>query len=114
MGCVKDMNNLVEFFKVGSDEMRLRIILLLSKRTLCGCHLCEILDLSQPRVAQHLGKLRDLGLVQDNRRGKWVIYQLQVDDVVINQFIHSIIANMGRYPVLMQDAEKLAKIQECD
>lgn len=111
---MRDMNNLVKFFKIGSDEMRLRIILLLSKRTLCGCQLCEILDLSQPRVAQHLGKLRDLGIVQDNRRGKWVIYQLQVDDVVINQFINSIISNIERYPILMQDAERLSKIQECD
>lgn len=107
------MDNLLEFFKVVSDEMRFRILLLLGKRDLCVCQICEILGLSQPKVSQHLGKLRDLGLVQDNRQGKWVFYRLTIDDAVISRLINTVMENVGLYPALERDREMLAKIQEC-
>ena len=65
------------FFKALSDPTRLRsLLLLLSEQRLCVCEFVEALDLSQPLVSRHLGQLRDLGIVQDERRGQWVYYRL--------------------------------------
>jgi ArsR family transcriptional regulator len=46
-----------DFFKVLSDETRLRILILLDRRELCVCEICQILDLSQPKVSRHLAKI---------------------------------------------------------
>jgi ArsR family transcriptional regulator len=34
------------------------------------------LQLSQPKVSRHLAQLRQCGLLQDQRHGKWVYYRL--------------------------------------
>ncbi len=65
------------FFRALSDGTRLRcLLLMLSEESLCVCEFVHALDLSQPRVSRHLGHLRDLGIVQDERRGQWVHYRL--------------------------------------
>lgn len=104
------MNGLLDFFKVVSDEMRLRILVLLSKTELCGCELCAILDLPQPKVSQHLAKLRDLGFVQDTRQGKWVFYSLSIEDPVIKTILETIAGNTQQYPNVSRDMSRLAKL----
>ncbi|MEX0607157.1 MAG: metalloregulator ArsR/SmtB family transcription factor [Halofilum sp. (in: g-proteobacteria)] len=66
-----------QFFRALSDPTRLRCLLLLfAEERLCVCEFVHALELSQPRVSRHLGHLRDLGIVQDERRGQWVHYRL--------------------------------------
>lgn len=68
------------FFRALSDATRLRcLLLLLTEERLCVCEFVHALDLSQPRVSRHLGHLRDLGIVTDERRGQWVHYCLSPD-----------------------------------
>jgi ArsR family transcriptional regulator, virulence genes transcriptional regulator len=38
--------------------------------------LCEIVDLSQSAVSQHLARLREAGLVSPDKRGQMVYYRL--------------------------------------
>ncbi|MCM0761507.1 metalloregulator ArsR/SmtB family transcription factor [Sporomusa sphaeroides DSM 2875] len=104
------MNGLLDFFKVVSDEMRLRILILLSKEELCGCEICAILNLPQPKVSQHLAKLRNLGFVQDTRQGKWVFYSLRIEDPVMKMILETIAGNTQQYPNLSQDIRRLAKL----
>ncbi len=70
------MNTILNTFKLLSDETRLRIILLLNQEELCVCQLTGILDISQPKASKALSKLRDLNLVIDNRKEKFVYYSL--------------------------------------
>ncbi len=66
-----------QFFRALSDSTRLRcLLLLLSERQVCVCEFVHALDLSQPRVSRHLAQLRDMGVVEDERRGQWVYYRL--------------------------------------
>lgn len=44
------MSYLTEFFKLVSDETRLRIVILLAQEDFYVCQICGILDLSQPKV----------------------------------------------------------------
>ncbi len=58
------------------DETRLQILALLRVRELCGCELVDLLGISQPAISEHLRRLKDAGLVVDDRRGMWVCYRL--------------------------------------
>ncbi|AVX01546.1 metalloregulator ArsR/SmtB family transcription factor [Vibrio vulnificus] len=71
------MSNPLFFYKALSEETRLKSLLLMQKLgELCVCDLMEALDLSQPKVSRHLAELRKQELVLDERRGKWVYYQI--------------------------------------
>lgn len=64
-------------FKVLGDDNRLATLLLIQQQEeLCVCELTEALELSQPRISRYLGQLRDLALVEDERRGQWIYYRL--------------------------------------
>ncbi|WP_438864110.1 metalloregulator ArsR/SmtB family transcription factor [Neptunicella sp.] len=68
------------FYKCLSEETRLKSLLLISvKRELCVCDLIQALGLSQPKISRHLAELRKCELLIDERRGKWVYYQLHPD-----------------------------------
>lgn len=69
-----------QFFRALSDATRLRCLLLLyAEERLCVCEFVHALELSQPRVSRHLGHLRDMGIVADERHGQWVHYRLHPD-----------------------------------
>lgn len=70
------MHPTAELLKALGDENRLRILALLSRGELCGCHVADALDLSQPNVSRHLTVLRHAGLVDSERRGAWIYYRL--------------------------------------
>lgn len=73
------MTNLdpASFAKALADATRARIALLLaSQGELCVCDLTQALAESQPKISRHLALLRESGLVQDERRGQWIYYQL--------------------------------------
>lgn len=76
----------VKYFKALSDETRLRILLLLSKRSLCVCQMQEILELPQSKISKHLSKMRDQKIVKSFQEGKFVKYELGN-----NAFLKSII-----------------------
>ena len=67
---------LVQIYQCLCDETRLRILNLLSQRSLCVCHLQEILDRPQAQVSQHLARMKKDGLVESNRHNNWMIYSL--------------------------------------
>ena len=72
------VNNLVQLFKLLSDETRLRILYYLTQRSELHVRaLCELLDESQPAVSHHLALLRVAGLIERRREGKHNFYGLK-------------------------------------
>ena len=70
----------LDLFKCLSEDTRLKSSLLISANgELCVCDLTSVLNLSQPKVSRHLAELRKCGILQDQRRGKWVYYKLHPD-----------------------------------
>lgn len=100
------MERLMEFFKILSDETRLRTMMLLNSSKLCVCEICEILDISQPKISRHLAKLRDMGFVVDERQGQWIFYELNLGDDMKN-ILDDISNNIDKYPVIKNDIDKL-------
>lgn len=70
------MKDIVAVFKALADPTRLRIMLLLGKRELCVCELMFILGMEQSRVSRHMRVLREAGLAEDVRDGRWIIYRV--------------------------------------
>jgi ArsR family transcriptional regulator len=70
------MKDILKVFKALSDATRLRIMLLLRRRELCVCELMFILEMEQSRVSHHMRVLRDAGLAEDVREGRWIIYRI--------------------------------------
>lgn len=71
------MRKLAEFYKALGDETRLKIIQMLAEKEMCVCEVIDRLNLSQPAISHHLKILRQAGLVQDTKEGKWVYYALK-------------------------------------
>ena len=67
----------VELFKIMSDPLRLRILMLIEdEQALTVGDLTKVLEVSQPKVSRHLALLRDGGVLQDQREGQWIFYRL--------------------------------------
>ena len=101
------MNQLINVFKILSDETRLRIVVLLAQQELCVCQLCGILDVTQPKVSKNLSKLRDMNLVVDDRKEKFVYYRLKTNNAVLTNSIENILKSMEEYPQLITDKNRL-------
>ncbi|APX71274.1 metalloregulator ArsR/SmtB family transcription factor [Companilactobacillus allii] len=68
--------NYVNSLKAMSDENRLKIIELISDRTLCACDLLDYFNFTQPTLSHHMKILEDSGIVKSYREGKWKHYSL--------------------------------------
>ena len=64
-----------------ADPVRLQLVDVLRKHAgkVCVCELVPLFDLSQPTVSHHLKVLRDVGLVDSERRGLWAYYYVIPD-----------------------------------
>ena len=77
-----DASELAKGFSALADPVRLRVLSILAaapEGEVCVCDFVEPLARSQPTVSHHLRILSEAGLVQGDRRGKWVWYSLNRD-----------------------------------
>src|SRR5687767_2410218 len=72
----KDLEQVTRWFHALSDETRLRIIECLEDGEQCVCDLMTTLDTAQSRLSFHLKTLKDAGLLNDRREGRWMYYSL--------------------------------------
>ncbi|MBN1426243.1 winged helix-turn-helix transcriptional regulator [Candidatus Fermentibacteria bacterium] len=70
------MRTLTSVTKALADENRLRILNALRHGELCVCQLIELLGLAPSTVSKHLSILRQAGLVESRKEGRWMHYRL--------------------------------------
>jgi DNA-binding transcriptional ArsR family regulator len=73
------INHLPEFMQIAkalADENRVRILLFLRHSELCPCQIIEMLGLSPSTVSKHLSVLKNAGLVESRKDGRWHLYRL--------------------------------------
>jgi ubiquinone/menaquinone biosynthesis C-methylase UbiE/DNA-binding transcriptional ArsR family regulator len=70
------MASIVKILRVVADPNRLRILLLLEGEELSVAELQEILAMGQSTISTHLAQLKQAGLVEDRRTGKYSLYRL--------------------------------------
>jgi ArsR family transcriptional regulator len=74
----RDLERQATALQALGDDTRLKMVQLLARHeSLCVCEIQGAFDLGQPTVSHHLKILRDAGLVDAQRRGKWAYYTLR-------------------------------------
>ncbi|WP_010648636.1 ArsR/SmtB family transcription factor [Oceanobacillus massiliensis] len=71
-----EMEKAALILKLLGDKTRLTMMKLLDHHACCVCEFVEIFKTSQPSISQHLRKLRDIGLVKEERKGQWIFYSV--------------------------------------
>ena len=61
------------------NAFRVRLILALGDQEACVCHLEKLLKKRQAYISQHLMVLREAGLLDTRRDGKYIYYRLSSD-----------------------------------
>ncbi len=75
-----DATALAHVFKALSDPVRLRLFSLIASYAggeACVCDLTPAFDVTQPTISHHLKVLRDVGLIESERRATWIYYRVR-------------------------------------
>lgn len=70
-----------KLFRGFSDTSRLGILEILRNGPRTVSEMVEITGLTQPNVSNHLGCLRECGLVRREQKGKFIYYELSDDRI---------------------------------
>ncbi len=76
-----DFRDWAALYKALGDATRLHLLALLARAPRCVCELTEVLAVSQPTISHHLARLRQAGLIREQRMGQWVFYRVVADRV---------------------------------
>jgi ArsR family transcriptional regulator len=74
-----DLDRAVVLFHALSDATRLAALDMLRGGEKCVCDLQDQLDVAQSRLSFHLKVLKDAGLVDDRKEGRWSYYSIVPD-----------------------------------
>ena len=107
------MRDLELALKAAGDPTRTRILKLLEGGGLCVCQVQAVLRLAPSTVSKHLAILRNAGLVEDRRDGKWTEYALA--DGGSNAFAIAVLrmlrGPLDRDPLVVADRKRLREIK---
>ena len=73
------MNKISGFLRLSralSDENRVRILMCLQDGELCLCQIINLLGLAPSTVSKHMAVLRDAGLLESRKDGRWHSYRM--------------------------------------
>jgi ArsR family transcriptional regulator, arsenate/arsenite/antimonite-responsive transcriptional repressor len=103
------MKDTIKIFNCISDKNRLRIIMMLLRKSLCVCEITDILDLSPSTVSNHLSILKEAGFLLDSKFGKWVIYSInkETTDTKIQQTLLMLQMWLNSDEQVLSDSSKI-------
>ncbi len=106
----------VKALKALGDETRIRAVLALRNLELCVCQIVELLELAPSTISKHLQILKEAGLVESRKKGRWVYYSLSQSDAkgVPNAALHMILATAQHSRLAKADKQRLRRILRCN
>ncbi len=111
----KTMNQLTTITHALSDPTRIRLLAACLDQERCVCQLVELIDLSNASISKHLATLRNAGLLESRKEGRWVHYQTQQSPTTI---IADALAFVQTHALsddqIQSDKSKLAEIDTID
>ena len=73
-----DASRLADRFRALSDPTRVRLLSLIAEAgEVCACELVPSVSVSQPTLSHHLKSLFESGLLEREKRGRWVYYRVR-------------------------------------
>jgi ArsR family transcriptional regulator len=84
------LRKMEKIYKALGDRTRLRILNMLMQKPMCVCEINQNLPYSQSTVSGHLKILRDADLIIDSKDGRFVVYHLNAEEVIVNELLQTI------------------------
>jgi ArsR family transcriptional regulator len=98
------------FFQALGDRTRLRLLNLMEDQEICVCYFIEILDSPQPKISRHLAYLRNAGIVDARREGKWMHYRIVAPEHPgAAQILRQVLASLRLEKSMQADRARLSK-----
>ena len=73
---------LARAFAALADPVRLRLLSMIAAAgEVCSCELLQPLGKSQPTVSHHTKALAEAGLIEGEKRGRWVYWRIKADRI---------------------------------
>jgi ArsR family transcriptional regulator len=81
----------VPIFKALADEIRFKIVEMLSCGEMCACDILESFHITQPTLSYHIKILTECGLIDGKRDGAWMRYNINAEKIsMVKEFWHCI------------------------
>lgn len=107
------MDKLAQYFRALSEEIRLRIVMLLTHGELCVCDIMDVLGEPQSKISRHLSYLKHSGLVTGKRVGVWMHYMLtDTQDQTLDAQIAFMRERLSNLPPFREDMAKMEVLKE--
>lgn len=106
------MQHFVSIAKALTDEGRLRVVAALADRELCVCEIIELVGLAPSTVSKHLSILRQAGIVESRKDGRWIYCRLAGKDASreVTAAIQWVRGSLSKDPLVRADAKRVARI----
>ena len=106
------MRQFMDIARALGDESRVRLLMALSGGEVCVQHLVELLGLAPSTVSKHLSLLRQAGLVEQRKQGRWIYYRRADDSApaAVRNTYSYLQHCIGLRPEVKADAAKLSTI----
>lgn len=106
------MRDLLAITRALDNEHRLRILLSLRGGEVCLCQLIEVLELAPSTVSRHVDLLRQAGLVEMRKDGRWHYYRLagRGASPEARDAIRWVTRALGEEQLILADAARLAGV----
>jgi DNA-binding transcriptional ArsR family regulator len=110
------MRDFVNITKALADATRVRVLLALRPGELCACQITELFGLAPSTMSKHLYLLRQAGLVDSRKEGRWIYYMLPGKEapLPVKQALQWVQAALSNDPRIREDAKTLKGVLKCN
>ena len=110
------MDEVVSIARALADPARVRALLALRGGELCACQVIELLGLAPSTVSKHMSILRQAGLVEARKEGRWMYYRLPAEEAprTVREAIEWVVRALGDDERVRADVAQLCCITELE
>ncbi len=106
------MKEFMNITKALGDENRVRILMFLRNGEMCVCQIIEMIDLAPSTVSKHLSILRQAGLIDCRKAGRWVHYRLaEESDQMVMSVLSWLVESLSSDRRIQEDDQKLQQVK---
>ncbi len=110
------MRNLMAVLKALADENRVRVLMVLGPKELCVCQIVELLELAPSTVSKHMSILKQAGLAEGRKEGRWMLYRAAGEDspLEVREIAAAVARLLAHDTRVAEDACRLRQILKID
>jgi len=110
------MRDFMNITKALGDATRIRVLLALRQQELCACQITELFGLAQSTMSKHFYLLRQAGLVDSRKAGRWIHYSLPGKNAstAVRDALKWVEKSLADDPRIAEDTANLRRILKLD